>query len=145
MQVDVTPGGAALAAAALGGLAYTLLSYSRDGDDGLRLRDEGELRARLARSTPHEVWAALSEEQTAPLRQVSWNVHALVAGVAALSFVSLWGMMQRGLRVGPAAGAAFLVVFSLQDAIVRWRQAHRIEAAVRRAGIAALAARALCS
>lgn len=122
------------AAAAAAGVGYTLLRYSRDGD--LSLRAKPSRFAEPAQTTEEEAWQRLSVLANASATEVTWNTSLFVAIVSSFVFLGLLAMA-RGGHLAPLPPAltgvmwtlSVLTVFGLQDAVFRWKSAHRKHAA----------------
>jgi hypothetical protein len=120
------------AAAAIGGVGFTLLRYSRDGDLDHRAKFVKSEFADPTKTTDKEAWIRLSLLANASATEVTWNTSLFVAIIS--SFVCM-GLVShaRGIYVTPlhptTSGMIWLIslltVFGLQDLVIRWKSAHR--------------------
>lgn len=112
------------------GVGFTLLNYSKDGD--LKLRNK-TLRYFSIESSREQAWERLSALANAQATEVTWNTSLFIAILSALVFV---GLLQYSKTVPDTSTTTTIlffvslsVVFGLQDAVIRWKSAHRKHAA----------------
>lgn len=125
------------------GVGYTLLKYSRDGDNENRVRAMS-MYANKDKTTQKEAWTQLRNLANFQLVEVTWNVFMFIAIVSSLAFLGLAGKLigdyrptlaasgsasKSGNKTDVGVGAVTmlfaLIVFSLQDLVHKWRNAHR--------------------
>ena len=111
------------------GVGYTLLMYSKDGD--MKNRSSG-LRSVYADSkitTSEEAWDHLKILADSQLVEVTWNVFMFVAIISTFAFLGLSDyiviLTNSRKSIGFVALLFVLIVFSLQDLVHKWRNAHR--------------------
>lgn len=117
-------------AAATAGVGYTLLRYSRDGD--LKHRSVSSSFANPEATTDKEAWVRLAQLANAPATEVTWNTSLFVSIVSSLVFMGLL-THARGPYAEPLPSSttgivwalSVLTVFGMQDAVNRWKSAHR--------------------
>ena len=113
-----------------GGIGFTLINYSKDGD--LKLRNK-TLRFYAVESSREEAWKRLSALANAQATEVTWNTSLFVAIVSALVFLALIQYAKRVPDTTSTTNILFFValatVFGLQDGVIRWKSAHRKHAA----------------
>jgi hypothetical protein len=134
------------------GVGFTLIKYSRDGDNENRIKTLKTAYADEKKTTEKEAWDHLRNLANYPLVEVTWNVFMFIAIVSTMSFLGLAGKMiseipSSSFNFNPAIsplnsispisptnsktwiGAISLlfglIVFSLQDLVHKWRNAHR--------------------
>jgi len=121
------------------GVGYTLLKYSRDGDNENRVKSPS-VYADDKKTTVTEAWKELRNLANYQLVEVTWNVFMFIAIVSTLAFLGLAGKLigEYNVRNAKTTGFGFdkvgvgavsllfaLIVFSLQDLVHKWRNAHR--------------------
>ena len=121
------------------GVGYTLLKYSRDGDNENRIKNVKTAYADEKKTTEKEAWGQLRNLANYPLVEVTWNVFMFIAIVSTMSFLGLAGKMMsespsgeytnnnngKKTWIGAISLLFGLIVFSLQDLVHKWRNAHR--------------------
>jgi hypothetical protein len=125
------------------GVGYTLLKYSRDGDTENRNKTKNNAFANEKKTTRDEAWKELRNLSNYTLVEVTWNVFMFIAIVSTMAFLGLAGKLlneqrdffiqskqnhnQSGIQSGVGAISALfcLLIFSLQDLVHKWRNAHR--------------------
>lgn len=120
------------AAAAICGVGFTLVKYSRDGDLDHRAKFVRSAFADTSKTTDKEAWIRLSLLANASATEVTWNTSLFVAIVSSLVFMGLLSHA-RGVYVAalqPATSGiiwlvSLLTVFGMQDLVIRWKSAHR--------------------
>jgi hypothetical protein len=134
------------------GVGYTLLKYSRDGDTENRNKTKNNAFANEKKTTRDEAWKELRNLSNYTLVEVTWNVFMFIAIVSTMAFLGLAGKLLNEQRdnfshlqkyiqsssqpttqsvnqnqsgVGAISVLFCLVIFSLQDLVHKWRNAHR--------------------
>jgi hypothetical protein len=138
------------------GIGFTLIKYSRDGDNENRIKNLKTAYADEKKTTEKEAWDHLRNLANYPLVEVTWNVFMFIAIVSTMSFLGLAGKMisettsssssssssssfnnfnpdtispisptNRKTWIGAISLLFGLIVFSLQDLVHKWRNAHR--------------------
>jgi hypothetical protein len=114
------------------GVGYTLLTYSKDGDLELRTKSALNRYSDPTKSSDNDAWQRLLALANASATEVTWNTSLFVAFASGLVFLGLIAHA-RGPHVAslPPNDTAILwilavfTVFGLQDAVQRWKSAHR--------------------
>jgi len=139
------------------GVGFTLIKYSRDGDNENRIKTLKTAYADEKKTTDKEAWDHLRNLANYPLVEVTWNVFMFIAIVSTMSFLGLAGKMisettsssssffnfnpnpispispitnnpnstNSKTWIGAISLLFGLIVFSLQDLVHKWRNAHR--------------------
>jgi hypothetical protein len=141
------------------GIGFTLIKYSRDGDNENRIKNLKTAYADEKKTTEKEAWDHLRNLANYPLVEVTWNVFMFIAIVSTMSFLGLAGKMISEATSSSSSSYSFnnfnpdpistitnnplnpitntkpwigaisllfgLIVFSLQDLVHKWRNAHR--------------------
>ena len=126
------------------GVGFTLIKYSRDGDNENRIKNLKTAYADEKKTTEKEAWDHLRNLANYPLVEVTWNVFMFIAIVSTMSFLGLAGKMisefpssfnpnlsgplnptNNKTWIGAISLLFGLIVFSLQDLVHKWRNAHR--------------------
>ena len=115
------------------GVGYTLLKYSRDGDNNNRVK-ASTVYADEKKTTLTEAWKQLRNLANYQLVEVTWNVFMFIAIVSTLAFLGLSGKLiseystnyvEKRVGIGAVSLLFAMIVFSLQDLVHKWRNAHR--------------------
>lgn len=105
------------------GIGFTLLTYSRDGDD----KNSFKFISGVAQLSNEERWEKLQRLTSESTREVTWNTSLFVAIVSTLFSFASFSLMQS--PSDPMLTLCFLqslgVTFLLQDTMQRWKNAHR--------------------
>jgi hypothetical protein len=125
----LSPSQCLLGSATIFGIGFTLMKYSRDGDSENRLKRGKTIFADAEKTSAEEAWDELRNLATYPLVEVTWNVFMFIAIVSTLAFLGLAGKLvnlhSENVSVGATSLLFLLIVFSLQDLVHKWRNAHR--------------------
>jgi hypothetical protein len=107
------------------GVGFTLLKYSKDGDASNRSKIRS-LYADSTKTSDEEAWAQLSDLTNLQTAEVTWNVFMFIAIVSTLAFIGCSDIVVKTPSTLPLVSFALAVsVFSLQDLVHKWRNAHR--------------------
>ena len=120
-------------------IGYTLLRYSKDGD--LSLQDKKEKKySNAAETTQDEAWERLLNLSNEQATEVTWNTSLFVSIISSFSFLAildtcleeqkLLGRL-RSSTTGTSWLLQLIIIFLLQDFIIRWKNAHRKHASAK--------------
>lgn len=103
------------------GVGYTLLRYSADGDLTLQKKTHVSVKSE------DEAWDRLNDLAGAAATDVNWNTSLFVALSASLILLGIFKQtdFHNKSHVISCWIISVLVIFGLQDIVVRWKQAHR--------------------
>ena len=101
-------------------IGFTLLRYSSDGDLHLQ-KPRQEMVGKIKES-----WERLELIANSNATEVNWNTSLFVAIASSLIIVGLNNNDSTNLRTtGTIWLVCVFVIFTLQDIVIRWKQAHR--------------------
>lgn len=123
-MILVSPTQCLLASATIFGVGFTLMKYSRDGDSENRLKKGKTIFANVEKTSAEEAWTELKNLASYPLVEVTWNVFMFIAIVSTFAFLGLAGTLSQE-NVGTTSFLFLLLIFSIQDLVHKWRNAHR--------------------
>ena len=108
-------------------IGFTLMRYSSDGD--LALQKKVPLKIK----NKEQAWERLTDLTNAVATEVNWNTSVFVAIASTLVILPCYRIIDHS---NPRQFSALwilsvLVIFTLQDVVVRWKQAHRKHASAK--------------
>ena len=100
-------------------IGFTLLRYSSDGDLHLQKPRQAEI------ENIKDSWERLELIANSNATEVNWNTSLFVALASSLIIVGLNNQLTNLRTTGTLWLVSVFVIFTFQDIVVRWKQAHR--------------------
>lgn len=100
-------------------IGFTMLRYSADGDLHLQ-KPRHDVVGKIKES-----WERLELIANSTATEVNWNTSLFVAITSSLIIIGLNNQLTNLRTTGTIWLVCVFVIFTLQDIVVRWKQAHR--------------------